>query len=166
MLLFSPGPLFVLPGLVLLAIGLALVAILVGGPYVLGGVYMGVHYMVLGSLLSVLGLMLLTFGVSAKTYAFREHLVDQDRWIDTLVSFFTLERGLFIGGTLAVVGAVVFLNILVQYLGGDREPFNNLVYLHHALAGATTLLIGMQIASASFFLSLLDIARQHSGPGE
>lgn len=166
MMLFSPGPLFVLPGLVLLAIGLALVAILVGGPFVLGGVYMGVHYMVLGSLLSVLGLMLLTFGVSAKTYAFREHLVDQDRWIDTLVSFFTLERGLLIGGALAVVGAVVFVNILVQYLSGDREPFNNLVYLHQALAGATTLLIGMQIASASFFLSLLDIARQHSGPGE
>ncbi|MBL8094375.1 MAG: glycosyltransferase family 2 protein [Anaerolineales bacterium] len=166
MMLFSPGTLFVLPGLVLLAIGLALVAVLVGGPFILGGVYIGVHYMVLGSLLSVLGLMLLTFGVSAKTYAFREHLVDQDRWIDALVSFFTLERGLLIGGALAAVGAVVFINILVQYLGGDRAPFNELVYLHQALAGATTLLIGMQIISASFFLSLLDIARQHSGPGE
>ncbi len=166
MLLFSPGPLFVLPGLIALVVGLILVIALVGGPFSLGPMYVGVHYMVLGSLLSVLGLMLLTFGVSAKAYAFREHLVEQDRWIDALMSVFTLERGLLIGGGLAAIGAVVFINILLQYVGGDRALFNQLVYLHQSLAGATLLLLGVQIASSSFFLSLLDIARQHSGSGE
>jgi|GEM_PF-2939603 len=174
MLLFSPGPLFVLPGLVALALGLILVGALVGGPFFIGSMYVGVHYMVLGSLLSVLGLMLLTFGVSAKAYAFREHLVERDTWIDTLLKVFTLERGLLIGGLLVLIGVGMlvligvgmFLNILAQYLGGDRAPFNDLVYLHQALAGTTVLLIGMQIASSSFFLSLLDIARQHSSIGE
>ncbi len=166
MLLFSPGPLFVLPGLVALALGLVLVGALVGGPFFIGSMYVGVHYMVLGSLLSVLGLMLLTFGVSAKAYAFREHLVERDTWIDALLKVFTLERGLLIGGLLVLIGVGMFLNILAQYLGGDRAPFNDLVYLHQALAGTTVLLIGMQIASSSFFLSLLDIARQHSSIGE
>jgi len=114
----------------------------------------------------VLGLMLLTFGVSAKAYAFREHLVERDTWIDALLKVFTLERGLLIGGFLVLIGVGVFVYILAQYIGGDREPFNDLVYLHQALAGTTVLLIGMQIASSSFFLSLLDIARQHSSMGE
>lgn len=166
MLLFSPGPLFVLPGLISLGLGLLLVAALFSGPLTLGTLYVGVHYMVLGSALSVLGLMLLTFGVSAKAYAFSEELVEKDGWIDALLKVFTLERGLFVGGALVLVGAVIFVNILFQYINGDRQLFNQLVYLHQSLAGATLLLIGMQIASSAFFLSLLEIARQHSGSGE
>lgn len=166
MLLFSPGPLFVLPGMISLGLGLLLVAALFSGPLTLGTLYVGVHYMVLGSALSVLGLMLLSFGISAKAYAFSEHLVEKDGWIDALLRVFTLERGLAIGGGLVLLGAVIFVNILFQYLNGDRQLFNQLVYLHQSLAGATLLLIGMQIASSAFFLSLLEIARQHSGSGE
>ena len=159
MLLFSPGPLFVLPGMISLGLGLLLVAALFSGPLTLGTLYVGVHYMVLGSALSVLGLMLLSFGISAKAYAFSEHLVEKDGWIDALLRVFTLERGLAIGGGLVLLGAVIFVNILFQYLNGDRQLFNQLVYLHQSLAGATLLLIGMQIASSAFFLSLLEVAR-------
>lgn len=163
MLLFSPTYLFMLPGALALALGLALTVALAFGPLTLGGLYFGVHYLVLGSLLSVLGLTMLSFGLSAKTFAVSEHLLENGGWIAGFNRVFSLERGLATGGVLALVGLVILVYILVQYISGVQlERFNQLIHLHEAIAASTLMMMGAQVMASSFFLSLLELHRQHA----
>jgi glycosyltransferase involved in cell wall biosynthesis len=159
MLLFSPAYLFLLPGLVAVGVGLLLTIALVRGPFYVGSFYVGIHFMVVGSLLAVLGQQLVSFGLSARSYATSEHLVARDQWVDRLMRYYRLERGLAIGGLLAAIGLAVFVYILAQWLMGDVR-FNDLIHLHEAIAASTLTIMGVQVMAASFFLSLLDLHRQ------
>jgi glycosyltransferase involved in cell wall biosynthesis len=158
MLLFSPSYLFILPGIIAMVLGLILTAALVSGPFYLGHFYVGIHFMVIGSMLAILGQQLISFGVSARAYAFSEHLVDRDRWLDRAMRYYSLERGLLIGGVIAAVGLITFIYILVAWLAGDVH-FSELIHLHQAIAASTLMIMGCQVVAASFFLSLLELHR-------
>jgi glycosyltransferase involved in cell wall biosynthesis len=159
MLLFSPTYLFLLPGIIIMVLGLLITAALVAGPFYLGHFYVGIHVMVIGSMLAVLGQQLISFGVSARAYAFSEHLVESDRWLDRALRYYSLERGLLLGGLLAAVGLVTFVYILIAWLAGDVH-FSELIHLHQAIAASTLMIMGCQVIAASFFLSLLELHRR------
>jgi len=114
----------------------------------------------------VLGQQLISFGVSARAYAFSEHLVESDRWLDRAMRYYSLERGLLLGGLLAAVGLVTFIYILIAWLSGDVH-FSELIHLHQAIAASTLMIMGFQVVAASFFLSLLELHRRlPSQPGD
>jgi glycosyltransferase involved in cell wall biosynthesis len=167
MLLFSPAYVFFVPGLLALALGLLTTLALSRGPLYMGAVYVGIHFQVLGSMLAVLGLQMLSFGVSARAFAFSEALLAPDRLSQALMRAFNLERGLVLGGALAALGLVTFTYILVQWLIGDAR-FGALVHLHEAIAASTFMILGMQLVASAFFLSLLGLHLQpppdHSRP--
>jgi len=158
MLLFSPTYLFLAPGSIAMVLGLILLGALVPGPFYLGRFYVGIHFMVIGSMLAVLGQQLISFGVSARAYAFSEHLVEGDRWLDRALRYYSLERGLLLGAGLAAVGLVTFIYILAAWLAGDVH-FSDLIHLHQAIAASTLMIMGCQVIAASFFLSLLELHR-------
>jgi hypothetical protein len=165
MLMFSPTYLFTLPGLVALGVGLFFLMLLAGGPVTLGSVYFGIHYLVVASLLAITGLMILSFGLSARGYAFTEDFVERDRWLDGFFKYFTLERGIALGLIIGGGGLVILFWLLVQYLGrnpADLERFNQLYSLHNAIAGSTLLMLGVQVVFMSFFLSLLELHKQQN----
>ncbi len=158
MLLFSPSYIFMLPGVMAMLVGLVLTLALVRGPFYLANYYVGIHFMVFGSLLAVLGQQMLTFGLSARAFAFSEHLVNRDRWLDRFMHYYSLERGLLLGGAFSLAGLLVFLYILLQWLAGDAR-FNDGIHLHEAIAASTLMIMGFQVIAASFFLSLLELHR-------
>jgi glycosyltransferase involved in cell wall biosynthesis len=160
MLLFSPAYIFLLPGAGALLLGLLLTLALVRGPLRLGDLYVGVHFMVLGSLLAVLGMQMLSFGISARAYAFNERFIQRDQLVQRFLSRYSLERGVALGVLLGSLGCVLLLNILVQWLSGDAA-FGALIHLHEAIAASTLTILGAQIVIASFFISLLSLHRQH-----
>jgi hypothetical protein len=132
----------------------------VRGPLYLGELYVGIHFMVLGSLLAVLGMQMLSFGISARAYAFNEHLIQRDQLVQRFLSQYSLERGLSLGLLLGGLGLVLLVWILVQWLAGDAR-FSALIHLHEAIAASTLTILGAQIVIASFFISLLSLHRQH-----
>lgn len=158
MLLLSPTPLFLVPGLAMLALGLGVLGLLAPGPLAIGGVSFDFHFMFVASALAILGVQLVFFGLAAKTYA-RAELVDiGDRWLDFLDRWFTLERGLLVGGALFLAGAAVNVSILVDWLGRGR---GTLFAVRPALVGLTLLVVGAQGMFGSFFISALrDDARR------
>jgi len=165
MLLFSPSALFLVPGVIAMVLGLIVTIALVRGPFYLGSFYVGIHYMIVGSLLAVLGQQMLSFGLSARVFATSEHLVGRDRWVERLMRYYSLERGLALGGLLAAVGLATLVYILVQWLTGDGR-FNELIHLHEAIAASTLMIMGVQLVAASFFLSLLELHWQtRADPG-
>jgi hypothetical protein len=162
MLLFSPGYVFLAPGVLLMLVGLVLTGALVRGPFYIGTAYVGIHFQVLGSLLAVLGQQMVSFGLSARAYAFSEHLVQRDRWVDRFLRYYSLERGLVLGGVGITVGLATFVYILVQWLSGDVR-FDDLIHLHEAIAASTLTIMGAQVVASSFFLSLLELHRPRGG---
>jgi hypothetical protein len=160
MLLFSPAYVFLLPGVLALVAGLLLTLALVRGPIYIGELYVGIHFMVLGSLLSVLGMQMLSFGISARAYAFNERFIRTDRLVQRFLSRYSLERGITLGVLMSGVGLVLLVNILVRWLAGDSN-FGALLHLHEALAASTLTILGAQIVISSFFISLLSLHRQH-----
>lgn len=157
MLLFSPTYLFVVPGLLCMALGILPLAALGGGPRRLGALSFDVHYMVLGSLLTVLGFQIVTTGIFAKVYSHAARLYAPDRLIEVLARHFTLERGLAVGAALFVAGFAIDATILVGWL---ESGMGSLDAMRPALQASTLMIVGAQTIVGSFFLSMLDLTRR------
>jgi len=157
MLLFSPTYLFVLPGLLCMLVGLIPLIALGSGPRRLLGLNFDLHYMVVGSLLTVLGFQILTTGLFAKAYSHAARLYAPDRTLRTLLSYFSLERGLIVGGVLFVAGFALDAAILIRWLASGRETLDA---VRPALQASTLMIIGAQTIFSSFFLSMLAVPRR------
>jgi glycosyltransferase involved in cell wall biosynthesis len=159
MLLFSPTHLFVLPGLLCIALGLVPLIALTGGPRRVFGLNFDVHYMVVGSLLTVLGFQIVTTGLFAKAYSHAARLYVSDRTLQVLLRYFSLERGLVLGGVLFIAGFALDAAILIRWLQSGRETLDA---VRPALQASTLMIVGAQILFSSFFLSMLAVPRRES----
>jgi glycosyltransferase involved in cell wall biosynthesis len=157
MLLFSPTHLFVLPGLLCMALGLVPLVALGGGPRRFLGLNFDVHYMVVGSLLTVLGFQILTTGLFAKAYSHAARLYAPDRTLRVLLRYFSLERGLLLGGVLFLAGFAIDAAILMRWLESGRATLDA---VRPALQASTLMIVGAQTLFSSFFLSMLAVPRR------
>ena len=154
MLLLSPTHLFLIPGLLCLGAGLVLLIALGRGPIIIGQTYFGVHYMVLGSLLTVLGTQITTTGVFAKAYSHATRLYAPDRTLRLVSRHFSLERGLVLGAILFVIGFLIDATILVRWLASGRTTLDA---VRPALQASTLMIVGAQLVFSAFFLSMLSL---------
>jgi len=152
MLLLSPTPLFLLPGLLAIVVGLAGLLVLLPGPVRLGGLTFDFHFMFVASALAILGVQLVVLGLAAKTFARAERIVRGDRWLGFLDRWFTLERGLLAGLVVLAAGLAVNARILLHWLAAGR---GELFAVRPALVGLTLLVVGAQVVFGSFFISVL-----------
>jgi glycosyltransferase involved in cell wall biosynthesis len=151
MLLLSPTPLFLVPGLLMIALGLAGLAVLLPGPVRVGATIFDFHFMFVASALAIIGVQLVVLGLAAKTFA-RAELHVSDRWLVFLDRWFKLERGLLIGGSVLAAGIGVNVWILLAWLQAGR---GTLFAVRQALVGLTLLVVGGQLAFGSFFISVV-----------
>jgi len=163
MLLFSPTYLFLLPGVLCMAIGLIPLTLLGGGPRELLGLHFDVHYMVLGSLLTILGFQIASTGVFAKAYSHASRLYAPDRTLRWIGRYFNLERGLVIGLGLFLLGFAIDASILVRWLGSGMGQLDA---VRPAIQASTLMIVGAQIVFSSFFLSMLAVPRREGGETE
>jgi len=152
MLLLSPTPLFLVPGLLAVVIGLLGLFALLPGPLRVGALRFDYHFMFVASALAILGVQLVFLGLAAKTYS-RAALPDRrDPWVDFLDRRFTLERGLLLGFGLAAAGLGINAWILWAWLAAGR---GQLFAVQPALLGLSLIVVGAQIVFGSFFISVL-----------
>ncbi|MBI4496865.1 MAG: glycosyltransferase family 2 protein [Chloroflexi bacterium] len=156
MLMRSPTHLFVAPGLALFVLGLVLLLALAPGPIIIGGRSLDLHLMVLGSLLAVMGAQVIGLGLFAKTYGVVHDYQDEDRLFAALRDRFTLERGIYLGLVLLVVGFVVDFVILAEWVASGFGALNQ---VRAALFGSSLMALGTQIVFSSFLLSILGFER-------
>lgn len=152
MLLLSPTPLFLVPGLAALALGLAGLLVLLPGPVTVSGLTFDFHFMFVASAMAILGVQLVVLGLAAKTYA-RAELRDRgDRWLAFLEQRFSLERGILTGMAVFAAGLGINVWILVSWLASGR---GDLFAVRPALLGLTFVVAGIQVVFGSFFISVL-----------
>ncbi len=152
MLLLSPTPLFLLPGLAAVAVGLLGLFTLLPGPVRVGALVFDYHFMFVASALAILGVQLVFLGLAAKTYARGELPARGDRWLEFLDHWFTLERGLLVGLALAAAGLGANVWILISWLQAGR---GRLFAVPLALLGLSLIVVGAEIVFGSFFISVL-----------
>jgi hypothetical protein len=157
MLIFSPSYLFQLPGLLLMGAGSFLIVWLGGGPRRLFGHNWDYHVLIFGALALILGYNIVLFDVFAKTYSMGAGLAKPGRWLRRLMGFFTLERGVVIGGILLVAGLGLEMKITLDWISRD---FGALMAVRGIVIGMTAMLLGAQTIFASFLLSLLLLQRR------
>ena len=157
MLVYSPSYLFQLPGIVLSVVGALLVAWLARGPRELFGHQWDFHVLLFGALALILGYNLMLFDVLAKTFSMGAGLARPDKWLRRLAEWFTLERGICLGGLLFAGGLGIEAKIVLDWV---HSGYGTLMAVRGVVIGMTAMVLGAQTAFASFLISLMLIKRR------
>lgn len=152
LLIMSPTRLFLVPGLVLIALGLGLEAMLLPGPLRMGRFVMDFHFMFVGSAVAILGTQLVLLGIYAKTWVLVNEPEAADPWIRRFHLNYTLERGVAAGGLLFGAGLAINVWILADWLSAGAGV---LFAVRPAMLALTLMVVGAELAFAAFFVSVL-----------
>src|SRR5262245_44859720 len=159
-LLYSPTWLFLIPGILLFIAGAAGCAALLPGPLHIGSMGFDTTTMLVAAMVLILGFRLIIYAVFTRLFAITEKLLLSDWLTDKLFSVITLEGGIA-AGTIMTIGGLVLLGYAVRLwqLHGfgafDYSESQRLV-----IPAVTTIILGVQTIFASFFLSILGLARR------
>jgi glycosyltransferase involved in cell wall biosynthesis len=154
LLVHSPTHLFIVPGLVLLAVGALMLTTVLASIDVFGRTW-DLHAEIAGALLLIVGTQVVSLGLCAHAYG-TYFMAERDPWFDRMRARFKLEHGLLLGGVIMLTGIAVAAVIVIRWI--DRG-FGELAEQRLAVAAAALVVVGVQIFFSSFLLSILGLRR-------
>jgi len=155
LLLFSPRWLFLYPGLALLVAGSLLCTVLYFVPLRFGGAGLDIHTMLYASAAALLGLQLCLFALFARVSAQRAGLLPRSAVLERLLRAFTLERGLLLGAGAGLLGFLWSAAAFWQWRETGFGALDPRVVMRDTIPACTLMVGGMELALASFLLSVL-----------
>ncbi|MGA2090771.1 MAG: glycosyltransferase family 2 protein [Endomicrobiales bacterium] len=153
MLIYSPGYLFILPGLIICVFSFLVSWRLLMGPIVVFGRGWETHVMVFTSLFTILGWQIITLGIAAKAFAYTIAL-EEDSWIKHVLKLVTLERTIVFGLGLILIGVVMIAYIFYVW---SHNHFGELKEINTGMVALTLTVLGFQTIFTAFLTSLLQI---------
>jgi hypothetical protein len=160
LLIYSPRWLYTVPGMALMVLGLVIGAAIVHGPKRVFGVTLDTNTLIYSGTAVVIGFQMVVFGVFARVHGMMVGFLPRKQTLEWTTQHGVLERGL-IGGVLVFVLGLVGAFVAVSRWG--HAGFARLVYpdiLRIVIPSAVAMMLGVQIAMAAFFLSVLMIHRK------
>ena len=158
-LIFSPRWLFLIPGILLIALGLAGYA--AGMPSIrVHGIRFDVHTLLFSSLAIICGYQSVLFAFLTKAFAINEGLLPEDKRMTRLFAVVNLERGLVAGAVATLAGVLLLAGAVNEW---RLEHFGDLDYsrtMRWVIPGVTLTTLGFQTILSSFFLRILGIRRR------
>jgi hypothetical protein len=158
-LIFTPRWLFLVPGLVLIALGVLGYAMALPG-LTIGRATFDVHTLLVASLALLAGQQAIAFALFAKTFAIGEGLLPLDRRTARFFEVATLERGLVLGAAAMLAGVALLSAVTVQWWQSGLGPLDYPHTMRWAIPGATLTALGLQTVLGSFFGSILGMRRR------
>lgn len=155
LLLFSPRWLFLYPGAALLGLGTAMTGALYFAPLRIGGAGLDIHSMLYASAAALLGVQLCLFALFARISAQNAGLLPRRAGLEKLLAVLTLERGLLAGLGMALVGFLWSAAAFWQWRETGFGALDPRVVMRDTIPACTLMVGGMEIALASFLLSVL-----------
>ncbi|MBM3692171.1 MAG: glycosyltransferase family 2 protein [Actinobacteria bacterium] len=160
LLLYSPRWLFLYPGVLLMTLGLILGVALLPGPIEFGDRALDVTALLYAMAMVLVGFQAIMFAVFARAFAMNEGLLPVSRGLERAFRVVTLERGLVLGVLALVAGLAVAVYSLVNWGSNDFGALDTRDAIRVAVPAATLIVLGVQTVMASFFLSVLGLARR------
>ena len=149
-LVFNPVLLFILPGLTVMTLGIIGAAILADNNIITPYFGLDVHSFILATLGTLSGFQLVIFGMSAALYAVEAGYRPRT-WLIWLSSVYMRMGMALLGSLLTLMGFADTMNLIANWLLTKAGPFTQTQEL---VLSATTTIGGLQILSASLFLSI------------
>jgi hypothetical protein len=160
MLAYSPTWLFIIPGLVLLALGVAIFGWLLPGTRRVGNTAFDVHTMLAAAGVILLGFQVLSFGALARVFITSSGLIPESQSEPEPLKLWTLEGGICLGLVLFVLGVLLMLWALLTWASQDFGQLNYSSTMRQVIPSVLMLVLGAQIVFNSFFLSILRLPRK------
>jgi glycosyltransferase involved in cell wall biosynthesis len=154
LLVHRPTFLFLVPGVMMVALGGLVVAAVLAHVSVFGRQW-DIHAMIGGALLVIVGTQVIALGLCAHAYG-AYFMGERDIWFDRMRSRFKLEHGLLLGGVIIFAGVVLGGVLVWEWV--DRG-FGNLAEQRLAVLAATLITAGVQVFFTSFLLSIIGLRR-------
>jgi hypothetical protein len=155
LILHSPKHLFILPGTAMCGVGGLICVMVLAHINVLGRQW-AVHTLIGGSLLLIVGAQIVSLGLCALAYA-TYFMGEEDPWFERMRMRYRLEHGLMLGGAVALLGLAMVVAVVLEWV---HSGFGSLSQERVAIAAATLVVLGIQIAFSSFLLSILGLRRR------
>jgi glycosyltransferase involved in cell wall biosynthesis len=156
---YSPRQLFLVPGLVLVALGIFGYALAMPG-LTIGRMTFDAHTLLFASLALIAGYQSAFFAVFAKTFAITEGLLPTDARFERFRRLVTLERGLAAGVVGCTAGFVILLLAVNQWRATGFGRLDYAQTMRLVVPGVTLSVLGFQTVLGCFFLSLLGLRRR------
>jgi glycosyltransferase involved in cell wall biosynthesis len=155
-LLLSPRSLFLYPGAVIFLLGVVGTLALAIGDIAVGKLVFAEHTMVLTAAAINIGFETMLFWAFAKAIAIQRGLLLYDPLFERLRKAMPLERGLMLGAAFVLLAVVAFVAALGEWSNVGFGQLTNEAAMRLVIASSSTLMLGTQILSGSFFLYVLD----------
>jgi hypothetical protein len=140
------------PGFALLFSGVMLMAILMTGPMEIGSVNLDIHTMLFSGLFMIVGMQAICFALFSRQIS-DYHL----KLASSPPTHFQLEYGLIAALILLVIGLSGSSYTLFYWMEHSFGPLVPTQIMRILIPSITTIILGMQLMFASFFMSLLRI---------
>ncbi|MFB4313082.1 glycosyltransferase family 2 protein [Actinomadura sp. 21ATH] len=164
LLLYSPRWLFLIPGLAFMTLGLIAGIALSFGPVRVGEIAFDVDTLVGAGAAMVIGFQAALFALLTKVYAMQEGFLPHDRRVQKILGWWSLERGLVLGGLLAIAGLAGLAASLFHWRVNNFGELDPRESLRIVVPSATALVMSLQAVFASLFASILSIRRRQHPP--
>ena len=149
MILYRPTPFLLVPGSIALFLGLALtVLVLMQAPdQELRG-----HSLILGSMLLIIGYQTLLSGVYIAAFGRTYGVEGPGRLAKMLNSYHSLEKELFVGMALLLIGVILGLDVIHRWMGAG---YGSLQEMEKSVMAMVLTIMGIQTVFSAVFISLL-----------
>ena len=165
MLMLCPSWLFIAPAAVLGSLGLALIVSLIAGGQgmVAFGIFrIGEHWAVAASAFIVLSAQIAGFGVIAMAQSYRDGIRQPFGVMGAFLKVSKLKHWLVAGLVSMTAGFAWAAAITMGWIGSD---FASLDAIRDLIAAFTAIVVGVQLASTGFLLSIVTGNRLNHAPG-
>lgn len=158
-LMCSPKWLFLVPGGILILLG-CLGAALAIPSVTIGPATFEAHTLLFASLSVLIGYQSVVFALMTKSFAMNEGFLPNDPKLVGFFRFATLEKGLVVGGIMALTGFAVLLGAAVSWQQANFGPLDYGSTMKWVIPGATMAALGVQTMLFSFLVSMTGIGRK------
>jgi glycosyltransferase involved in cell wall biosynthesis len=156
MLIYCPNKVFLLPGLVAMAIGLVAHLLSLAGLVRFNGEPLGTVTGIFGTIFSVIGFQILSLWLHAKTYSWSRRFDVNNPNLSTFYDRFKLETGLFLGAALLLLGGMILSVLVIEWI---KSGFGPLPTPEWVSFGATLVIVGVGTIFSSLFISAMSMKK-------
>jgi len=155
LLMLSPRWLFLYPGVFLFCLGTIAQAAILTGPVVVGRVVLDIHTMLYAGGAMILGVEMVFFSLFVKTAAAAQGMLPAGSTFRRFLASFTLERGLVLGGAIALAGFVLAAYSLSIWISAGFSEIDPRHVMRVVIPSLTLSIVGVEILFSSFVLYFL-----------
>ena len=156
LLMHSPNWLFLYPGFLSFVIGLLISAKIVINPIIVNNVRFDVNTLVYSAVATIVGFQLILFYVLTKKYATLTKFIPITK-IDKYLIKFTMNRGIFIGAILFLIGLIGSIVAICIWSNAGFGNLESSKMLRLTIPMLILFVCGIQLMFSSFFLGILEI---------